>query len=140
VLYANGYASHSRANLAPAMNMSKCSAATSLHASAHRACGRYWTEFVPEGIPLLRNLDQPGMIGRVGTILGRAGVNIHRMDVGPRPLPQRSIVHRPALMLSRWTIQFRANSQRAERNRRHLRCYGPSNYNVSSKGEDIQPP
>jgi D-3-phosphoglycerate dehydrogenase len=46
--------------------------------------GRYWTEFVPEGYILFcRNPDQPGMIGRVGTILGKAGVNIHRMDVGP---------------------------------------------------------
>lgn len=46
--------------------------------------GRYWTEFVPEGYILFcRNLDQPGMIGRVGTVLGRAGVNIRHMDVGP---------------------------------------------------------
>jgi D-3-phosphoglycerate dehydrogenase len=46
--------------------------------------GRYWTEFVPEGYILFcRNLDQPGMIGRVGTILGKAGVNIRHMDVGP---------------------------------------------------------
>jgi D-3-phosphoglycerate dehydrogenase / 2-oxoglutarate reductase len=46
--------------------------------------GRYWTEFVPEGYILFcRNYDQPGMIGRVGTVLGRANVNIHHMDVGP---------------------------------------------------------
>jgi D-3-phosphoglycerate dehydrogenase len=46
--------------------------------------GRYWTEFVPEGYILFcRNPDQPGMIGRVGTVLGRAGVNIRHMDVGP---------------------------------------------------------
>ncbi len=46
--------------------------------------GRYWTEFVPEGYILFcRNPDQPGMIGRVGTILGKAGVNIRHMDVGP---------------------------------------------------------
>ena len=46
--------------------------------------GRYWTEFVPEGYVLFcRNLDQPGMIGRVGTVLGKAGVNIRHMDVGP---------------------------------------------------------
>lgn len=46
--------------------------------------GRYWTEFVPEGYILFcRNPDQPGMIGRVGTILGRANVNIRHMDVGP---------------------------------------------------------
>ena len=30
----------------------------------------------------VRNEDRPGMIGRVGTILGEAGVNIDDMDVG----------------------------------------------------------
>ena len=46
--------------------------------------GRYWTEMAPEGYILFcRNLDQPGMIGRVGTVLGKANVNICRMDVGP---------------------------------------------------------
>ena len=46
--------------------------------------GRYWTEFVPEGPVLFcRNIDQPGMIGIVGTVLGKAGVNIRHMDVGP---------------------------------------------------------
>jgi D-3-phosphoglycerate dehydrogenase len=29
------------------------------------------------------NVDKPGMIGRVGTVLGDAGVNIAHMDVGP---------------------------------------------------------
>ncbi|HET8845215.1 MAG TPA: phosphoglycerate dehydrogenase [Ktedonobacteraceae bacterium] len=46
--------------------------------------GRYWTEIVPEGYILFcRNYDQPGMIGRVGMVLGKAGVNIRHMDVGP---------------------------------------------------------
>ncbi|HLX41287.1 MAG TPA: phosphoglycerate dehydrogenase [Ktedonobacteraceae bacterium] len=46
--------------------------------------GRYWTEFVPEGYILFcRNLDQPGMIGQVGSVLGKARVNIRHMDVGP---------------------------------------------------------
>lgn len=46
--------------------------------------GRYWTEFVPEGYILIcRNYDEPGMIGKVGTVLGKAGVNIRHMDVGP---------------------------------------------------------
>jgi D-3-phosphoglycerate dehydrogenase len=46
--------------------------------------GRYWAEFVPEGYILFcRNPDRPGMIGRVGTILGKANVNIRHMDVGP---------------------------------------------------------
>lgn len=46
--------------------------------------GRYWTEIVPEGYILFcRNPDQPGMIGRVGMVLGQANVNIRHMDVGP---------------------------------------------------------
>lgn len=45
---------------------------------------QYATDFVPEGhIIIARNVDRPGMIGRVGTILGSAGVNISHMDVGP---------------------------------------------------------
>lgn len=45
---------------------------------------RYATDFVPQGhILFCRNLDRPGMIGRVGLILGDAGVNIGHMDVGP---------------------------------------------------------
>ncbi|MFI5274703.1 MAG: phosphoglycerate dehydrogenase, partial [Ktedonobacterales bacterium] len=44
----------------------------------------YSTDFEPRGhILFCRNLDRPGMIGRVGGILGDAGVNISRMDVGP---------------------------------------------------------
>jgi len=46
--------------------------------------GHYWTEFIPAGhILFCRNLNQPGMIGRVGTVLGKANVNIRHMDVGP---------------------------------------------------------
>jgi D-3-phosphoglycerate dehydrogenase len=45
---------------------------------------RYATDFAPQGhILFARNLDRPGMVGRVGTILGEAGVNISHMDVGP---------------------------------------------------------
>lgn len=45
---------------------------------------QYATDFVPKGhILICRNLDRPGMIGRIGTILGDAGVNIGHMDVGP---------------------------------------------------------
>lgn len=54
--------------------------------------GRYWAEFAPKGYILFcRNPDKPGMIGRVGAVLGKAGVNIHRMEVGPivrSPRPQ----------------------------------------------------
>lgn len=53
--------------------------------------GRFWTEFVPEGyIFFCRNIDQPGMIGVVGTVLGKAGVNIRHMDVGPSVRKARS--------------------------------------------------
>ncbi|MEO7021187.1 MAG: phosphoglycerate dehydrogenase [Ktedonobacteraceae bacterium] len=46
--------------------------------------GRYWTEIIPDGYILFcRNINQPGMIGRVGMVLGKANVNICRMDVGP---------------------------------------------------------
>jgi D-3-phosphoglycerate dehydrogenase len=66
--------------------------------------GRYWTEFAPEGYILFcRNLDQPGMIGRVGTVLGKAKVNIRHMDVGPivRSPHVRDMQHAPetALMI-----------------------------------------
>jgi D-3-phosphoglycerate dehydrogenase / 2-oxoglutarate reductase len=66
--------------------------------------GRYWPEFVPEGYILFcRNPDQPGMIGRVGTILGKAHVNIRHMDVGPseRAPHARDTKHPPdtALMI-----------------------------------------
>ena len=66
--------------------------------------GRYWTEFAPEGYILFcRNLDQPGMIGRVGTVLGKAKVNIRHMDVGPivRSPHVRDVQHAPetALMI-----------------------------------------
>jgi D-3-phosphoglycerate dehydrogenase len=44
---------------------------------------RYATDFTPRGhILLARNLDRPGMIGKVGVILGEANVNISHMDVG----------------------------------------------------------
>lgn len=66
--------------------------------------GRYWTEFVPEGYILFcRNIDQPGMIGHVGTVLGKAGVNIRHMDVGPSVRKARSYdaksPNEPALMV-----------------------------------------
>lgn len=66
--------------------------------------GRYWTEIVPDGYILFcRNYDQPGMIGRVGTVLGKAQVNIRHMDVGPSErTPHSRTPHRPldtALMI-----------------------------------------
>jgi D-3-phosphoglycerate dehydrogenase len=34
---------------------------------------------------VVRNDDRPGMIGRVGTVLGEAGISIASMAVGPSP-------------------------------------------------------
>ncbi|HEX6478965.1 MAG TPA: phosphoglycerate dehydrogenase [Ktedonobacteraceae bacterium] len=58
--------------------------------------GRYWTELIPEGhILFCRNPDQPGMIGRVGMVLGKANVNIRHMDVGPSSrMPHHREAHR----------------------------------------------
>nr|BBH91325.1 phosphoglycerate dehydrogenase [Thermosporothrix sp. COM3] len=63
--------------------------------------GRYWTDFAPEGrILFCRNLDQPGMIGRVGMVLGKAAVNIRHMDVGPSQRKQQAKgTHDTALMV-----------------------------------------
>jgi D-3-phosphoglycerate dehydrogenase len=42
-------------------------------------------EFVPEGhILVLSYEDRPGMVGKIGTILGRRNVNIASMHVGRR--------------------------------------------------------
>lgn len=47
-----------------------------------------WVDFVPNGFVMLtRHRDRPGMIGKVGTLLGAADVNIASMQVardGPR--------------------------------------------------------
>jgi D-3-phosphoglycerate dehydrogenase len=47
-----------------------------------------WVDFVPQGyVMLTRHRDRPGMIGKVGTLLGAADVNIASMQVardGPR--------------------------------------------------------
>jgi D-3-phosphoglycerate dehydrogenase len=55
----------------------------------------YWVSFVPEGPLLLTyHRDQPGIIGRVGTLLGAAKVNISGMYVG------RIAPHDRAMMVS----------------------------------------
>ena len=47
----------------------------------------------PEGTLLvLPNTDKPGMIGRVGTILGKAGVNIGGMQVGRTAVGERAVM------------------------------------------------
>ena len=43
-------------------------------------------EAIPEGPTLLvRNVDQPGVVGRLGTLLGEAQINIKRMQLGLNP-------------------------------------------------------
>lgn len=41
---------------------------------------------------VVRNEDRPGMIGAVGTILGRAGVNISDMNVGKNPAGEAALM------------------------------------------------
>jgi D-3-phosphoglycerate dehydrogenase / 2-oxoglutarate reductase len=45
----------------------------------------YWVDVTPVGTVLItQHLDRPGMIGRVGTLLGEGDVNISSMQVGRR--------------------------------------------------------
>ena len=59
--------------------------------------GRFHVDVVPEGsLVILRNRDVPGVIGRVGTILGDAGVNIgeyhqSRLEAGGEALAAISV-------------------------------------------------
>ncbi|HLI09873.1 MAG TPA: phosphoglycerate dehydrogenase [Ktedonobacteraceae bacterium] len=85
LLSTNGYASSFAGRPGSGDERVELLSGTVMHGEPRVVCvGRYWTEFVPEGYILFcRNPDQPGMIGRVGTVLGKAGVNIRHMDVGP---------------------------------------------------------
>jgi D-3-phosphoglycerate dehydrogenase / 2-oxoglutarate reductase len=85
VLGANGYSSSFAGKPGSGDERVEVLSGTVMHSEPRIVrVGRYWTEFVPEGYILFcRNLDQPGMIGRVGTVLGKAKVNIRHMDVGP---------------------------------------------------------
>ena len=85
LLSANGHASSFAGKPGSGDERVEVLSGTVMHGEPRVVCvGRYWTEFVPEGnILFCRNLDQPGMIGQVGTVLGRAHVNIRHMDVGP---------------------------------------------------------
>jgi len=43
----------------------------------------YWLDFVAGGLLLVtEHIEQPGILGRMGTVLGNAGVNIHFVQVG----------------------------------------------------------
>ncbi len=82
---ANGYAASFAGKAASSKERVDVISGTVMHGEARVVrVGRYWTEFIPAGYILFcHNPDQPGMIGRVGTVLGKAGVNIRHMDVGP---------------------------------------------------------
>ena len=50
-------------------------------------------EFIPEGhVLVLSYEDRPGMVGKIGSILGRHNVNIASMHVGRRTKRGRAIV------------------------------------------------
>ena len=45
----------------------------------------FWLDFVADGQLLVsRHVEQPGIIGRMGTLLGEANINIHFVQVGRR--------------------------------------------------------
>lgn len=45
----------------------------------------YWVDFVPTGkLLIFQNHDRPGVIGKIGTVLGSAGVNIANFALGRR--------------------------------------------------------
>ena len=53
----------------------------------------FYLEAIPEGHNLLiHNQDSPGVIGSIGTTLGRHGINICRMQVGEEKGTQRNVI------------------------------------------------
>lgn len=49
-------------------------------------------EAIPEGPTfLIRNQDRPGVVGHVGTLLGNAGINIKRMQLGLQPSSSQAL-------------------------------------------------
>ena len=72
----------------------------------------YWVDFVPSGkLLIFQNHDRPGVIGKIGSILGEAGVNIANFALGRR----KAAVLRSARSKSteRQTTASTANSSRA---------------------------
>jgi len=44
-----------------------------------------WLDFVARGLLLVsEHIEQPGILGRMGTVLGEVGINIHFVQVGRR--------------------------------------------------------
>ncbi len=53
----------------------------------------FYLEAIPEGHNLLiHNLDAPGMIGKIATLLGEGGVNIARMAVGQEKSEKQNVI------------------------------------------------
>jgi D-3-phosphoglycerate dehydrogenase len=53
----------------------------------------FYLEAIPEGhILLIHNEDIPGVIGRIGTTLGKHGVNIGRMHVGQEKAKKQNVI------------------------------------------------
>ena len=53
----------------------------------------FYLEATPEGhILLIHNQDVPGAIGRIGTTLGKNGVNINRMHVGQEKVKKQNVI------------------------------------------------
>ncbi|MGQ9733398.1 MAG: phosphoglycerate dehydrogenase, partial [Candidatus Zipacnadales bacterium] len=61
-------------------------AGTVMRGEPHIVCiDEYWLDFVAEGLLLVsEHIEQPGIIGRMGTLLGNAGINISFVQVGRR--------------------------------------------------------
>ncbi|MFV9511421.1 phosphoglycerate dehydrogenase [Tepidibacillus sp. LV47] len=52
----------------------------------------YTIDFIPEGhLIVMEHIDQPGIIGKMGTILGNANINIATMQVGRNEVGGRAI-------------------------------------------------
>lgn len=53
----------------------------------------FYMEAIPEGhILLIQNQDSPGVIGQIGTTLGRFGLNISRMHVGEEREKKQNVI------------------------------------------------
>jgi D-3-phosphoglycerate dehydrogenase len=53
----------------------------------------FYLEAIPEGHNLLiHNLDVPGMIGRIATIMGNQGMNISRMAVSQQKAEKQNVI------------------------------------------------
>ncbi|HHY66252.1 MAG TPA: ACT domain-containing protein, partial [Alicyclobacillus sp.] len=53
----------------------------------------YSVDVAPQGTLLItRHIDQPGIIGQVGSLLGAAGVNIAAMQVGRKELGGQAVM------------------------------------------------